>query len=133
MSIYIFCPLKFFLFIFNWRIIALQYYVSFFHTSTGINHRYTSVPSLLEPTSNLLTLLPIFLFICCVFCFLFFLFNMELHELFVYFGDESLVSHLQIFPPILWVIFSFVYSFLCCAEAFKFNKGPFFQFCFYFH
>ena len=30
------------LFIFNWRIIALQYYVGFCHTSTWISHRYTS-------------------------------------------------------------------------------------------
>ena len=36
------------LFIFNWRIIALQYYVDFCHTSTWIGHRYTYVPSLLN-------------------------------------------------------------------------------------
>ena len=35
--------LKFF--IFNWRIIALQYCVGFCHTSTWISHRYTYVPS----------------------------------------------------------------------------------------
>jgi len=33
-------------------------------------------------------------------------FGIELHELFVYFGDKSLVSALQIFSPILWVVFS---------------------------
>ena len=32
------------LFIFNWRIIALQYYVGFCHTSTWITHRSTYVP-----------------------------------------------------------------------------------------
>ena len=34
------------LFIFNWRMIALQYYVGFCHTSIWISHRYTYVPSL---------------------------------------------------------------------------------------
>ena len=34
------------LFIFNWRIIALQCSVGFCHTSTWINHRYTAVPPL---------------------------------------------------------------------------------------
>ena len=29
--------------------------------------------------------------------------------------------HLQIFSPILRVVFCFVYSFLCCVKAFKFN------------
>ena len=29
------------LFIFNWRIIALQYYVGFYQTPTQINHRFT--------------------------------------------------------------------------------------------
>ena len=32
------------LFIFNWRIIVLQYCVGFCHTSTCISHRYTYVP-----------------------------------------------------------------------------------------
>ena len=36
-------------FIFNWRIIALQYCVGFCQTSTWISHRYTYVPSLLNP------------------------------------------------------------------------------------
>ena len=41
-------------FIFNWRIIALQYCIGFCHTSTWISHRYTYVPSLLNfpPTSH---------------------------------------------------------------------------------
>ena len=36
------------LFFFNWRIIALQYWVFFCHTSTWIRHRYTYVSSLLN-------------------------------------------------------------------------------------
>ena len=42
------------LFCFNWRIIALQYCVSFCHTSTWISHGYTHVPSLwnLPPASH---------------------------------------------------------------------------------
>ena len=42
------------LFIFNWRITALQYCVGFCHTSTCISHKYTHVPSLsnLPPTSH---------------------------------------------------------------------------------
>ena len=44
----------FILFIFNWRIIALQCCVGLCHTSTWISHRYTHVPSLLNlpPTSH---------------------------------------------------------------------------------
>ena len=40
------------LFIFNWRIIALQCCVGFCHTSTWISHRYTYIPSLLKLPSN---------------------------------------------------------------------------------
>ena len=42
------------LFIFNWRIIALQYYVGFCHISTWISHRCMYVPSILNlsPTSH---------------------------------------------------------------------------------
>ena len=36
------------IFIFNWRIIALQYCVSFCHTSTRISHKYIYIPSLLS-------------------------------------------------------------------------------------
>ena len=39
---------KLFILIFNWRIIALQCCVGFFHSSTRISHRYTYVPSLLN-------------------------------------------------------------------------------------
>ena len=44
------------LLIFNWRIIALQCCIGFFHTATWINHRYTHVHSLLNlpPTSHLI-------------------------------------------------------------------------------
>jgi len=43
------------LYIFNWKIIALQYWFHFCHTSTWISHRSTYVPSLLNlpPTSHL--------------------------------------------------------------------------------
>ena len=46
--------------IFNWRIIALQYYIGFCHISTWINHRYTCVPSLLNlpPWTNFKANLP---------------------------------------------------------------------------
>ena len=37
-----------FSFVFNWKIIALQYCVSFCHTSTWISHKYAYVPSLLN-------------------------------------------------------------------------------------
>ena len=48
---------------FNWRIIALQYCVSFCHTSALISHRYTYVPSLqnLPPPSHI----PLLLFGSC--------------------------------------------------------------------
>ena len=39
-------------FFFDWRIIALQYYVGFCHTATWISHKYTYVPSLLNPFSS---------------------------------------------------------------------------------
>ena len=42
--------------------------------------------------------------------------------------------HLLLFSPILRVvIFTFAYSFLCCAKAFKFNQVPLVYFCFYFN
>ena len=47
----IYVPYLFFLLIslfFNWRIIALQNFVVFCHTSTWISHRYTYIPSLLN-------------------------------------------------------------------------------------
>ena len=46
--------LIFLIFIFNWLMIALQYWFDFCHTLTWINHSYTYVPSLLNlpPTSR---------------------------------------------------------------------------------
>ena len=41
------------LFIFNWKIIALQYCVGLYYTSTWISHRYTYVPRPLKPSSHL--------------------------------------------------------------------------------
>ena len=41
--------------------------------------------------------------------------------------------HLLLFSPILRLSLHLVYSFLCCAKAFKFNQLPFIYFCFYFH
>ena len=46
-------------------------------------------------------------------------FDIELHELFVYFGDKSLVSHIiwNYFLPFCELSFCFVYAFLCCTKA----------------
>ena len=48
---YIYCAFYFYFLkiIFNWRMIALQYWFDFCHTSTWISHRYTYVPSHLPP------------------------------------------------------------------------------------
>ena len=58
-------------------------------------------------------------FLDCVVCF----FDIELHELFIYFGDLSLVHHFicKYFLPFWGLSFCFVYDFLCYAKAFKFN------------
>ena len=49
-------------FIFDWRIIALQYCVGFCHTATWISHKYTYVPSLLNPFSSPSPFTPL----CCL-------------------------------------------------------------------
>ena len=66
-----------------------------------------------------LGLLPIFFIGLCFFFFFFF----ELYELFVYFGNESLVSSIisNYFLPLCRLSFCFAYSSLFCAKAFKFN------------
>ena len=46
-------------------------------------------------------------------------FDIELHELPVYFGDESFVC--KYFLPFWGLSFRLVYGFLCCAKAFKFH------------
>ena len=53
-KVHLYLYVYFNVFIFNWRIIALQYCLGFCHTSTWIHHRYTYVPSLLtlSPTSH---------------------------------------------------------------------------------
>ena len=50
-------------------------------------------------------------------------FDIEVHELFVYSGDSSLVGHFacKYFLSFCGLSFCFVYGFLCCAKAFKFN------------
>ena len=62
-----------------------------------------------------------FLVLSCMSC----LYILEINPL-------SVVSFAIIFP-ILRVVFSPSYSFLCCAKAFKFNQVPLVYFCFYFH
>ena len=47
----------------------------------------------------------------------------ELYDLFVYFGNEALVSHIicKYFLPSCGLSTHFVYGFFCCAKAFKFD------------
>ena len=61
--------------------------------------------------------------------------DMELHELFVYFGDWPLVSCFvcNYFLPFCELSLCFTYDFLFWAKAFKFNLVPIVYFCFYFH
>ena len=47
--------------------------------------------------------------------------------------NPLLVVSPALFSPILRVVFSLAYSFLCCAKGFKFNQVPLVYFCFYFH
>ena len=47
------------LFIFNWRMIALQYFVGFYQTSTWISHKFTHVPSHFNIPSTFLPVLPL--------------------------------------------------------------------------
>ena len=57
--------------------------------------------------------------------------SIELHELFLNFGDyPHQLFHLQIFSPILRAV-CLVYGFLFCAKAV--NYVPFVKFCFYIH
>ena len=59
---------------------------------------------------------PFFYWLACFFV-------IELHELFVYFGNLSPCwsLHLQIFSLVRRLSFHFVYGFLCCAKAYKFD------------
>ena len=72
-------------------------------------------------SSHFLTGLFVFLVLSCMSC----LYILEINPL-------SVVSF-AIISPILRVVFSPVYSFLCCAKVSKFNKVPLIYFCFYFH
>ena len=66
---------------------------------------------------------------------LFVCFDIELHELLIYFGDYSLVSVFicNCFLPFWGLSFHILYGFLFCAKSSKFNQVPFVYFCFYFH
>ena len=66
----------------------------------------------------------------CLGCF----FDIKLYELFVYSGNYSIVGSIifKCFLPFCKLSFHFVYGFLFCAKAFKFNQVPFVYFCFYF-
>ena len=76
-----------------------------------------------------LGLLPIFCLFVCLF------FDIELHELFRYFGELSFVSCLiwKHFLQFQVLSFYLVYGLLCYAKDFKFNQVPFVKICFYFH
>ena len=65
---------------------------------------------------RLLVLLPIFLLGCL-------LFVVELDELFVYFQNEALASYImcKYFLTACSLSFCFVYGFLCCTKACKFD------------
>ena len=56
--------------------------------------------------------------------------------MFVYFGDESFISHIicKDFLPFCLLPFHFVYDFPGCAKAFKLNWVPldYFSFCFHY-
>ena len=62
-------------------------------------------------------------------------FGTELHELLVYFENQSSVSCVicYCFLPFWGLLFHLAYSFLCCAKASKFNQVSLVYFCFYFH
>ena len=62
-------------------------------------------------------------------------FDTELYELFVNFGNKSLVSGIfcKCFLSFCRLSFHFVHGFLCCSKAFKFNQVPFVYFCFCFY
>ena len=46
--VFLVTPILLFLNYFNWRVITLQYCDGFCHRATGMSHRYTYVPSLLN-------------------------------------------------------------------------------------
>ena len=62
----------------------------------------------------------LFRFFAHFFIGLFVFFDIELYEMFVYFGNESLVRLLlfQIFSPILWVVFFFCLWFPLLCRSF---------------
>ena len=72
--------------------------------------------------SHLFIGLFVFLILSCMSC----LYILEINPL-------SVVSFAIIFSHFEGCLFHLVNSFLCCAEAFKFNQVSLVYFCFYFH
>ena len=76
---------------------------------------------LFKSFSHFLLGLFVFLVLSCMSC----LYILEINPL-------SVVSFAIIFSHSEGCLFTLLYSFLCCAKAFKFNQIPLLYFCFYF-
>ena len=84
---------------FNWRIIAFQYCDGFCHTSTWIAHRYTCIPSILNPPPVFLPTLSFWVVPECQFWVPFFMHQTCTGHPFTYGNVHVSVLFSQITPP----------------------------------